>query len=331
MKNKEFIGIDVSKSTLDVFLHSLNSYFKVPNTNKGFALLIEESCTQLACKPSSLYYCFEDTGRYSRPLAALLSESGISFTMASALEIKKSLGLKRGKSDKADAKAIAGFAWQKRDTLQPTQLCTGMVSQLRQLLTLRDKLIRNRTGYKNSISDLKDVFSDGETEFVKKVHVEAIAYLDEQVKKVNKEIERIISTDENWNRNYRLIQSVKGIGPVLAKYLIIYTANFNRINNAKSLACYAGIAPFEYSSGTSIKGRTRVHPFANKQLKTLLNMAALTSIGMKGEYKTYYQRRTEEGKNKMSTINIIRNKLVSRVYAVVKRQTPYVDLSKFAA
>ena len=76
---------------------------------------------------------------------------------------------------------------------------------------------------------------------------------------------------------------------------------------------------------TSVKGRTRLHPFANKQLKSLLNTAAMSVIQQKREYKTYFQRRTDEGKNKMSTLNIIRNKLVTRAYAVVKPQTPYVD------
>ena len=77
--------------------------------------------------------------------------------------------------------------------------------------------------------------------------------------------------------------------------------------------------------------KTKLHPCANKHLKSLLNIAAMGAVQLKGEYKTYYQRRTQEGKNKMSTLNIIRNKLVLRVFAVVKRQTPYVDLSTFAA
>ena len=99
----------------------------------------------------------------------------------------------------------------------------------------------------------------------------------------------------------------------------------------KKFACYAGIAPFEYASGTSVKGRTRVHPCANKQLKSLLNMAAMNAIKINGEYKQYYKRRQQEGKNNMSTLNIIRNKILARIFAVVKRQTPYVDLYKFAA
>lgn len=99
----------------------------------------------------------------------------------------------------------------------------------------------------------------------------------------------------------------------------------------RKFACYAGIAPFEYTSGTSVKGKTKVHPFANRQIKSLLNMAAMASIQLPGEYKIYYSRRLSEGKNKMSTLNIIRNKLVFRAFAVIKRGTPYLDLHKFAA
>ena len=331
MKNKRFIGIDVSKSTLDVYIHQLSFHFLVSNSILDFPKLLETCCKQLNCTISELYFCFENTGRYSRPLAVFLTESEILFTMAPAMDIKRSMGVKRGKSDRLDAKAIALYAWQKRDVIEPTRLNSGMVAQLRQLLALRDKLIKHRTAHKNSINDLQDSFFEGETAFLKASQQRMIEHLNHEIDLLEQEIEQIIATDPQWQANYQLIQSVRGIGPVIAKYLIIYTENFTRINNAKSFACYAGIAPFEYSSGTSIKGRTRVHPFANRQLKSLLNIAAMGAVQLNGEYKTYYQRRTEEGKNKMSTLNIIRNKLVSRVYAVVKRQTPYVDLSTFAA
>ena len=331
MKNKRFIGIDVSKDTLDIFIRSLCFHFIVKNAPVGFSELLEVCCKKLKCNIDCLYFCFEDTGRYSRPLAVFLTESNILFTMGQAFDMKRSLGLKRGKSDRMDAKAIAQYAWQKRDVIIPTKLNSAMVSQLRQLLALRDKLIKHRTAYKNSINDLQDSFFDGETAFLKETQKRMIEHLNKELIDLELEIERIISTNQDWQKNYILIQTVRGIGPVLAKYIIIYTENFTRINNAKSFACYAGIAPFEYSSGSSIKGRTRVHPFANKQLKSLLNIAAMGAIQLKGEYKNYYQRRTEDGKNKMSTLNIIRNKLVSRVFAVVKRQSPYVNLDRFAA
>ncbi|MFB6320441.1 IS110 family transposase [Saccharicrinis sp. FJH54] len=331
MKNKRFIGIDVSKDTLDVYLHQVNVYFVVPNTPNGFSGLLETSCKHLKCKLNDLYFCFENTGRYSRLLAVFLSESDVLFTMAPAMDIKRSMGMKRGKTDRLDAKAIALYAWRKRDELIPTRLNSGMVAQLRQLLALREKLVRHRTAYKNSIKDIHDSFFNGETTLIKESQKRMIEHLNTEINLLESKIEEVIMASSEWNKNYKLIQSVRGIGPVLAKYIIIYTENFTRINNAKSFACYSGIAPFEYSSGSTIRGRTRVHPFANRQLKSLLNIAAMGAIQLKGEYKTYYQRRTDEGKNKMSTLNIIRNKLVSRIFAVVNRQTPYVDLSRFTA
>lgn len=331
MKNRRFIGIDVSKDTLDVYIHQNGYFFQVSNAPTGYKDLLEISIKQLKCEKGELYFCFENTGRYSRALAVLLSSAGILFTMAPALDIKRSMGLKRGKSDRIDARAIAIYAWQRRDDIQPTQLNSGMVSQLRQLLALRDKLIRHRTAYKNSIHDLQDCFFEGETEFVKQTQQRLIGSINQEIIRIEQEIDAIISTNEQWQTNYQLIQTVKAIGPVLAKYLIIYTENFTRINNPKSFACYSGTAPFEYSSGTSIKGRTRVHPFANKHLKSLLNIAAMSAIQLKGEYRTYYERRTNEGKNKMSTLNIIRNKIIMRAFAVVKRQSPYLDLNRFAA
>jgi len=330
MKNKEFIGIDVSKNTLDIFIFSLECHFIIENSPLGFAKLLETCYTKLKNK-DDLFFCFENTGRYSRLLSIFFTENNIPFSMINAMELKKSMGLKRGRSDKKDAKSIATFAWKNRDLIQPTILHSQEVGQLKQLLRLRDKLIKHRTAYKNAIKDLQDCFLDGENDFIRQTQERLIDQLNIEIHNVEKQIELIIQSTPKWNFNYHLIQTIKGIGPVLAKYIIIYTENFTLFNDPRKFACFAGIAPFEYSSGTSVKGRTRVHPLANKHLKSLLNIAAMGVIQLNGEYKTYFKRRTDEGKNKMSTLNIIRNKLVFRIFAVVKRGTPYVDLAKFAA
>ncbi|NJK98512.1 MAG: IS110 family transposase [Bacteroidales bacterium] len=155
--------------------------------------------------------------------------------------------------------------------------------------------------------------------------------MDEDILKVEDEMHNVIKSDAPMLKNYDLAITVKGIGKINAFYFIAYTANFTLFASSRAYACYCGIAPFENSSGT-IKGKSRVHHFANKQLKSLLNMAAASAIKVKGEYRVYYNKRVNElGKSKVSTLNIIRNKLVHRVFAVVKRQSPYVDLLKFAA
>lgn len=331
MKSKELIGIDVSKKVLDVFILRESYHFTVENNPTGYASLLETCCVRLSCSASALFICFENTGRYSRLLSVFLKESSIVFAMVPAMDIKQSRGLTRGKSDRKDARMIAQYAHRKRDELIPTRLHSPEVSQLRQLLALRDKLIRHRTAYKNGIKDLQDCFKPGETTFIRQSQDRLIDYLKEEIINVEGQIDTIITSMPSWENNFRLIQSVKGIGPVLSRYIIIYTENFTRFTDPKKFACYAGVAPFEYSSGSSIKGRTRLHPCANKQLKSLLNIAAMGAVRLRGEFKAYYDRRTEEGKNKMSTLNIIRNKLLFRIFAVVKRQTPYVDLTMFAA
>lgn len=116
-----------------------------------------------------------------------------------------------------------------------------------------------------------------------------------------------------------------------ALIMIVFTDNFAQFDNWRKFASYCGIAAFPYQSGTSIKGRLNVSHLANKKIKAIINMHAFSAIQHSPEMKFYYQKRVLEGKSKMSAVNIIRNKLIPRLFAVVKRQTPYVDIFKFAA
>jgi transposase len=331
MKNKQIIGVDISKNTLDIFLLKINHHFQVTNDPKGFVKLLEECYFKLSKDKTTFHFYFENTGRYSKQLSVFLKEAQISFTILDALDLKRSMGLTRGKSDKKDARVIAQYAWRKRDELKCTILSTPVIDQLKTLLSHREKLIKHRTSYKNSGQELFDCYFENEYEFILKSQQRMLDQLNIEIKNVEEEIQRLIKSQFEMKKNYDLLMSIIGIGKVLAAYLVTITENFTKFNDPKKFACFAGIAPFEYSSGTSVKGRTKVHSCANKQIKSLLNMAAMASIQVNGEYKTYYNRRLEEGKNKMSTLNIIRNKLVFRAFAVTKRGTPYVDLSRFAA
>jgi transposase len=332
MKKKQvFIGIDVSKATLDVFIHELKVHFIVENGPKGFAVLLERILKNANCKKEDLFFCFENTGKYSRMLSVFFHTQSIVFAMEPALKIKKSLGITRGKNDKVDSERIALHAYEKRESLTPTVLPGGKIDQIKSLLSLREKLIRHRTALKNGTTDLHDCYQEGETLMVKEVQQRLIVVLSEEIEKIEQQIHSLIKEDDNLFKNFRLLLSVKGVGKIVAFYLLAYTANFTQFTNARAFACYAGIAPFANSSGTII-GRTRVHQFANKQIKSLLNMAAMSAVNARGEYRNYYQKLINElGKNKMSTLNIVRNKIVYRAFAVVNRGTPYVDFLKFAA
>jgi transposase len=332
MKKKQvFIGIDVSKATLDVFIHDYNNYFIVENSLKGFVILLERAIKGTSCTKHELFFCFENTGKYSRMLSIFLFTQGIPFAMEPALQIKKSLGITRGKNDKVDSRRIALYAYEKRESLKATVLPGAKIDQMKSLLSLREKLIKHRTAYKNGLTDLYDCYEEGENNLVIEVQKRLICNLDEEIERIEVKIKDLIKKDESMSKNFKLILSVKGIGKILGYYLIAYTANFTQFANARAFACYSGIAPFDNSSGT-INKPTRVHSIANKQMKALLNLAAMSVIQCRGEYQQYYNKRVnEKGKNEMSTLNIIRNKIVYRVFAVVKRETPYVDLYRFVA
>jgi transposase len=151
-----------------------------------------------------------------------------------------------------------------------------------------------------------------------------LAALEKDLKNLEANIHQILNEDDNLKNLFKLITSVVGIGFVTAINLLIHTNGFTMIKDTRKLACYCGVAPFEYSSGKSIRGKTRVHHMANKKLKSNLHMASLTAIKKDKEIKAYYERKVAEGKNKMSVLNAVRNKLIARVIAVVNKQKEYV-------
>ena len=331
MKYKETLGIDVSKLTIDVRLHVKQDYKQFKNTPKGFKAFVKWAKRTSGFNIDQILICFEHTGLYSLPLAMFLSEHKVSFSMVPALEIKRSLGLVRGKNDKIDARRIAEYAHLRRETIKRYELPSKQVLKLQKLLSLRERMVKQREGYKASLKEYKEMLKKKDNEFLFKTQEKMVSNLGSLVKNIQKEIQSIIDGDEQMDSLFKLITSVKGVGPILAAHLLVFTNCFTSFDNSRKFACYSGIAPFEKQSGTSLKSKSRVSHYANKKLKTLIHMAACSAILCDPELKEYYQKRINAGKSKMSTLNIIRNKIVSRVFAVVNRGTEYVPLYQHAA
>jgi transposase len=111
---------------------------------------------------------------------------------------------------------------------------------------------------------------------------------------------------------------VVGIGLVNAALILVATANFTLFDNPRKFGCYCGVVPFEHSSGSSVRGKTRVSKMANKHLKTKLTLAAQNAARFDPELKEYYQRKRSEGKNNWLVLNNVKNKLIHRIFAVVR-------------
>lgn len=127
----------------------------------------------------------------------------------------------------------------------------------------------------------------------------------------------------------KLLCSIPGIGLVTAVALILTTNNFTAFNDSRKFASYCGVAPFEHTSGTSIRGRTKTSHLANKRIKALLSNGAASAIQSDEELKTYFHRKLDEGKPKMVVINAIRAKLINRIFATINRGTEYVVLRQY--
>lgn len=332
MKYNTFIGVDVSKLTIDAHLHLINVSKTFSNNEKGFASLL--AWVKKHGKVSDLtkaIIAFEHTGMYSIKLAMYLNEVNVSFAMLPALQIKQSIGIRRGKSDQVDAQRIAEYAWLHRETLQATILPAKGILRLQSLLTLRERLIRDRGGFEATWKEQNKALDENEYKGIFQIYKSLIENLTLQIKKIESQIKAVIDSDEKIKTNYQLLISIKCVGPVLAANMIACTHNFTRFTNWRKFACYVGTAPFEHQSGTSIKGKTRVSSLSNRQMKKLIHLVAICACAYNPELKVYYKRRVSEGKNKMSTLNVIRNKLIARMFAVVNRGTAYVDLMKYAA
>lgn len=322
---KNAIGIDVSRDTLDAHDYKSGKSIVFTNTQTGF-----EQMQEWAARSGQTIFCFEHTGMYSLPLAIFLTEANMPFLLVPGLEIKRSLGLTRGKSDKIDARHLARYAYRRRDEISPTTLPSVPIRKLKSLLNLRAKMVKQKAGYQATLREWRQFAGLAKKDILVATSNRLMEELKKQIKKVEKEIQEIINNDKELGRLFKLVTSVKGVGLVLGSSFLVYTNCFTAFASWRKFASYSGIAPFEYQSGTSIKAPRRIHHFANKGLKALLSNAACTSIQFNPEMKVYYQKRLLEGKSKMSTINIIRNKIVSRVFAAVRRGTPYVQTFAYA-
>ena len=330
MKNyDEVVGIDVSKKTIDAYCYQAQVHREFANDLIGYKSLLK--WVLKATNASAVFYCFENTGYYSLKLALYLDSQAIVYVEESPLKIKRSSGIVKEKTDRLDAHLIARYAWLYREELEPSTAKSSSHLELGRLLALRDQLVRNNAGLKGTLKELKVLLSSPTTDFGCISLKRSIDYLTKQVNGIETRIKEIISEDESMKTNYELLSSLKGVGLVVACQLIYHTGNFTRFDSWRSFSSYCGTAPFEHRSGTSIHRRKQCHYLGDRKMKSLLSMASVSAIQHDSELRLYYKRKLAEGKDKMIAINNVRNKLIARAFAVVKRGTPYVVLQQYAA
>ena len=327
MKNYQ-MGIDISKEKLNICLRKGTQTIReeeIKNTVAAIKKCVKKIEKENGMANDDMLVCAEFTGRYIYPLVCACDELELFLWMEDPTRIKNSFGVTRGKDDWVDARRIAEYAFRFSDKAVAYEMPDRTLVSLKNLLVDRDTLLADRHKYEMQLHDQKGYMDAADYARKKHLWTAVIKTLDKQIALIDHEIQTLVESDKMIKHQTELLKTVDGVGDRIAVRMVVVTMAFKRFETPRQFNCYAGLAPFRYTSGKSIYSKSKVSQRANKQIKALLHLAAVSvATHMKsGEYKDYYKRKTEEGKHPLCVLNVIRAKLVSRMFAVIKRDEAY--------
>ena len=277
-----YLGIDVSKLTFDFCLLDHQAQCIVEGQAQNSETAIHHCLLALQEEflgEDSTLVCLEHAGYYAAPiLRSLIDFAQLDIWMESALQIKRSSGLQRGKNDRIDALRIANYSFDFQRKARLWQPPTQSIERLGLLLSHRDRLVRNWLSLSNTLTEEKDFIPQFLHQELEKINRPAIQAIEQAIAEIESKIDHLLEMDTDLKRQAQIVKSVPGFGTVIASKILQITQGFTRLTNPRAMACFAGVAPFEHSSGTSLKGKTRISHLANKDLKKMLHLAALVTI-----------------------------------------------------
>ena len=331
---KIVIGIDISKEKIDATAIDVRDtqqgvvkldYQVYKNRPMGFRrMLVWARHLIKGVGLEDVLFCCETTGGYDRCLCDYIYAKGFDIWREAALQVKCSMGVRKGKDDKADSLMIAEYAMRHIDKAVIYETPDEKVRELKALFLYRYKLVQERTEKKVRASELKATAAKSDSmRFIVRDAMKGVRSLDKSIRDCEKQIMAIINDDEELRRNYGHIVSVPGISIVNATAFIAYSNNFHSITTANKIASYWGCASFRERSGTSIDKKAYVKCYSSSLLKATLTQAAECTIKEHGIYRGYYLRLKAEGKPYGIIVNNVRNKLIHLVFSLVTNNMDY--------
>ena len=329
-----FIGIDLSKLWFDAALCIRGNLKDMPHrrfnqTQKGYTAFLQwvGSYAKKHHLKGPWLSCMEHTGIYGLALCHFLQQAKQAFVLENPLRIKRSLGFRRSKSDRADALAIAEYAWRYQNKLsEARKLPNLLLIRLQALLSLRARLVRYRQGLQVASTELQHCVQPAISQPIEEYTATVVRPMDQAIRELIKQSRLLIRQDQQLEKHYQLLLSIIGIGQVIASYLLVHTNGFTAFKNPRAFACHVGIAPFKQKSGTSLDLPDETSPIANHRLKVLLSTAATVAVQHDPQIKAFFCRHLARGKEPGWIYNAVKNKMVHRIFSVINRGTPFVKL-----
>jgi len=330
MKFKHVIGMDMAKETYVVHVHHSDYTQEFINAPKHICKMLKTLEGKLKCSLDQCLFCLEHTGLYSLDMIMILDSQSLNYSVIPGLEIKKSLGITRGKSDVIDAFKISEFGYLRQDKLTLHQMPSKALIKLKNLLSLRSMHVRHKASYQARMKEQFTVLKKTHFPDLYQSQRRMIDHLSKEIERIENAIKEIVNQDLTMKKCNDLLISIKGIGEIVAAHMIVKTQCFLNFNDWRKFSCYCGTAPFPNESGSMVKAR-RISKIGDSEMKTLLTLSARSAMMHDPEIKLFCKRKLDLGKSKKNITNCVRNKLIARMFAVVKRGTPYVTMKKFAS
>jgi transposase len=325
-KKLYFLGMDISKLTIDYKLIDLNDKVlltgQITNDEKGikqFLKLLKEKGFDL----KQTLFGMENTGIYCNPFKVFSVSKSLDIVVANAYDIAHSKGIRREKSDGADAFMIAQYLRKNLPTIRLYIPDSEVVTQLKRLQSSRQILLKQRHQLDRHLLETKGFISSKEYKKLADTLNQTMLSIQKTIVALDQQINDLLCQDDQIENNVEIIESIPGVGRQTAIALVTATNNFQTIDDPRKAACHAGVAPFKRESGTSIKNVPKVSHLANKSLKKALHMAALSAVKWCVPIKLFYEKKVAEGKNKMSVLNAVRNKIIHMVFAMIRKNEKY--------
>lgn len=333
MKFNYVLGIDMSKAKFNFCLLDDQKQKieegQVDNQSQAIEAFIKQLMLRLNINNlESVIICMEYTGIYVKPLVyAWMARQG-RLSLIPASKVSQSLAGSQGWADKddiLDARRLAEYAIRFADKLQPYSLMNATIEALQYFQRLRDRLVKAIHLLQTPLEESQGFETAGIIGQLQQLQQPSLKALKKSLVRVEQKIKRLIKKDQALQKIFEVICSVEGIGPVTASEILIATQGFVKFlpHQAKQFARYAGVVPLKHQSGSSIRKKSRTSKRANKRVKTLLTLCAQAVLRSQGELAQYYRRKREQGKQHLVALNAVRNKLILRIFAVVRKQSMY--------
>ena len=315
-KDKKVIGIDVSKDKIDVYKAGVSKVYS--NDQQGFKLFKKE----LLCEYS--HCVMEVTGAYHQLLAMYLHQKGVEVSVINPLIVKRfiQMQLHHNKTDKSDAKQIASFGEQQ--TLNLWTPPAKHVTQCKLIYACINQYNKQSTALKNKLHSLA---SQGiQTGALVRSVKRQVAHLKTEKNKLEEELEKLINKHDA--ELYTNLKSVPGLGKKTALLLIVSLDGFRDFENYRQVCAYLGLSPVEHSSGSSVRGRTRISKRGNPLMRNYLFMCSFTACEHNEQCKALYERIVNKGKSKKLALIAVSNKLIRQAFGIAKSGIPYDPMYK---